>query len=75
MAPEPCAPLTPREIASYHALTGRCCLVVSHHKNIAEKFMIDVLYIAGTLLFFALMFAYVAACAALGEPSNAEEKS
>lgn len=36
--------------------------------------MIDVLYIAGTLLFFVLMFAYIAACAALGKQSNVEEK-
>jgi hypothetical protein len=34
--------------------------------------MWDVVYIAGTLAFFALMLAYVAACARLGRSSDAE---
>ena len=34
--------------------------------------MIDLLYIAGTLAFFALMLAYVAACARLGRANGAE---
>ena len=34
--------------------------------------MIDLLYIGGTLAFFALMLAYVAACARLGRANGAE---
>jgi hypothetical protein len=34
--------------------------------------MIDLLYIAGTLAFFALMLAYVAACARLGRSNDGE---
>lgn len=34
--------------------------------------MIDLLYICGTLAFFALMMAYVAACARLGRTDSAE---
>ncbi len=31
--------------------------------------MLDIAYVVGTLLFFALMLAYVRACAALGKRS------
>jgi len=34
--------------------------------------MIDLLYIGGTLAFFALMLAYVAACARLGRTESEE---
>lgn len=34
--------------------------------------MLDVIYILGTLTFFALMWAYVRACAALGTTASAE---
>jgi hypothetical protein len=33
--------------------------------------MIDILYIAGTVAFFALMLAYVAGCERLGRSSDA----
>ena len=36
--------------------------------------MNDLLYIAGTVTFFVLMFGYVAACEALGRRSTREEK-
>jgi hypothetical protein len=32
--------------------------------------MLDLLYILGTLTFFALMLAYVAACARLGQATD-----
>lgn len=35
--------------------------------------MIDLLYVAGVVTFFALMFAYVAACARLGRPARGED--
>ncbi len=34
--------------------------------------MIDIAYLAGTVLFFALMLGYVRACARLGRASAAE---
>ena len=34
--------------------------------------MIDVLYVAGTVLFFALMLGYVAACNRLGRSADTE---
>ena len=34
--------------------------------------MIDVVYVAGTVLFFALMIAYVAACDRLGRAADVE---
>ena len=34
--------------------------------------MIDVLYIVGTVLFFALMLGYVAACNRLGRTADVE---
>jgi len=34
--------------------------------------MIDVLYVAGTVLFFALMLGYVAACERLGRSADVE---
>ena len=34
--------------------------------------MVDLLYVAGTLAFFALMLAYVAACARLGRSIGEE---
>lgn len=34
--------------------------------------MIDVLYVAGTVLFFALMLGYVAACNRLGRGADVE---
>jgi len=34
--------------------------------------MWDFIYVAGTLAFFALMLAYVAACARLGRPRDQE---
>lgn len=34
--------------------------------------MLDLLYIAGTILFFALMLLYVAACEALGKRTAAD---
>jgi len=36
--------------------------------------MIDLLYIAGTLAFFALMLAYVRACEALGHGKDGDEE-
>jgi hypothetical protein len=36
--------------------------------------MIDLLYIAGTLAFFALMLGYVAACDTLGRRGPGEEE-
>ena len=35
----------------------------------AESLVLDIAYIVGTLLFFALMLAYVRGCAALGKRS------
>ena len=35
--------------------------------------MIDLLYVAGTLAFFALMIGYVAACARLGGTQEVKE--
>lgn len=35
--------------------------------------MLDVIYILGTLTFFALMWAYVRACAALGGAATGDE--
>lgn len=32
--------------------------------------MLDAIYILGTIAFFALMVAYVRACAALGRPAS-----
>jgi hypothetical protein len=37
--------------------------------------MLDLIYIAVTLAFFALMLAYVRGCAALGRVSDAGEES
>jgi hypothetical protein len=37
--------------------------------------MIDLVYILGTLAFFALMLAYVRACERLGDNATAEERS
>jgi hypothetical protein len=37
--------------------------------------MVDVAYVAGTLAFFALMIAYVHACAALGGTPSADTES
>lgn len=37
--------------------------------------MIDLLYVAGIVTFFALMFAYVAACERLGRPTDEEGQS
>jgi len=37
--------------------------------------MFDLLYIAGTLLFFAAMLAYVKGCASLGARSTSEQTS
>jgi hypothetical protein len=34
--------------------------------------MIDLIYVVGTVLFFALMIAYVAACERLGRMADAE---
>ena len=34
--------------------------------------MLDLIYVLGTLAFFALMLAYVRACAALGTTASAE---
>ena len=34
--------------------------------------MIDVLYVAGTVLFFAVMLAYTAACDRLGRSADVE---
>ena len=34
--------------------------------------MLDIIYILGTFAFFALMLAYVRACAALGTTASAE---
>jgi hypothetical protein len=34
--------------------------------------MIDLLYLAGTVVFFALMLAYVAFCERLGQASDAD---
>lgn len=36
--------------------------------------MLDVVYVAATIAFFALMFAYVAACARLGRGPEGEER-
>ena len=36
--------------------------------------MIDLLYLAGTVAFFALMLAYVAGCARLGGATATEER-
>ncbi len=35
--------------------------------------MLDLLYVLGTVLFFAAMIAYVRACAALGRDSDGQE--
>lgn len=35
--------------------------------------MIDLLYIAATIAFFALMVAYIAACAKLGSENDREQ--
>lgn len=35
--------------------------------------MMDIVYVAATVAFFALTLAYVRACAALGRSSNADE--
>ena len=36
--------------------------------------MIDLVYVAATIAFFALMIAYVAGCATLGKSQQAEER-
>ena len=36
--------------------------------------MIDFLYVAGTIGFFALMLAYVAGCARLGRAADREDR-
>ena len=36
--------------------------------------MIDLIYIAGTIAFFALMIGYVHVCAALGKSAQTEER-
>jgi hypothetical protein len=36
--------------------------------------MLDVVYVAATVAFFALMLAYVAACARLGHGADGEER-
>ena len=37
--------------------------------------MFDIAYVLGTLLFFGMMAAYVAACAKLGQRTPADEES
>ena len=37
--------------------------------------MLDVSYVGGTLLFFALMLAYIAGCARLGRTADVERTS
>lgn len=37
--------------------------------------MLDVLYLLATILFFALMLAYVAGCARLGRVSNIDREA
>ncbi len=37
--------------------------------------MLDVLYVGGSILFFALMLAYVAGCARLGQAADVERAS
>ncbi len=37
--------------------------------------MLDLLYVAGTIAFFALMIAYVRACESLGARHDADEQS
>ena len=37
--------------------------------------MSDILYVAGSVAFFALMLGYVAACARLGRAAAGEERS
>jgi len=36
--------------------------------------MLDVIYVSGTVVFFALMLLYVRACARLGAEASEEEK-
>jgi hypothetical protein len=36
-------------------------------------FMIDIVYIAATILFFALMISYVSACDRLGRKADVEQ--
>jgi hypothetical protein len=36
--------------------------------------MIDLVYVAGTVAFFALMIGYVRVCAALGKSQQTEER-
>ncbi|HVZ48044.1 MAG TPA: hypothetical protein VG916_04635 [Gemmatimonadaceae bacterium] len=37
--------------------------------------MTDLIYVAGTIAFFVLMLAYVAACAALGRSQSPEDQA
>lgn len=48
-------------------LTGCVVTCVRIHETSAHTPMTDILYILGTLAFFALMLAYVAGCARLGQ--------
>jgi len=40
-----------------------------------EENVIDIVYVAAAVAFFALMVAYVAACQRLGRGENAEERN
>ena len=40
-----------------------------------ERGMLDFAYVAGTIVFFALMLAYVRGCAALGKESEQERET
>jgi hypothetical protein len=47
--------------------------MVSNHSEASP--MIDLVYVLTTVLFFALMMAYVAACARLGRNADVERAS
>jgi hypothetical protein len=40
-----------------------------------ERGMLDFAYVAGTIVFFALMLAYVRGCAALGKEAEEERET
>jgi hypothetical protein len=40
-----------------------------------EREMLDLAYVTGTIVFFALMLAYVRGCAALGKESEQERET
>jgi hypothetical protein len=40
-----------------------------------EREMLDIAYVTGTIVFFALMLAYVRGCAALGKESEQERET